>query len=134
MSKMHISYNGDLRNTATHFSGVSIQTDAPLDNEGKGEAFSPTDLLCVSLATCIITTMAIAARKKNIPFDTAEAEVEKKMSLQPRKVAIIRVEIKMPAHLNGHPEKDYLESIGHSCPVSLSLHPDVRQEITFRYE
>lgn len=129
-----ITYHGDLRTTAVHVrSGTSITTDAPVDNKGKGSAFSPTDLLCVSLATCILTTMGISAQDKGIPFGSATARVVKHMASDPRRVARIEVHITLDGTGLGPKERLILERIAHACPVARSLHPDVVQETTFTY-
>lgn len=129
-----ITYDGALRTNATHVrSGTAIHTDAPVDNHGKGSAFSPTDLLCVSLATCILTTMGISAEVKGIPFRSATARVVKHMANDPRRVARIEVHIEMVGAELGPKERLLLERIAHTCPVARSLHPDVVQETTFTY-
>ena len=134
MSKMHIEYLGQLRTKATHYSGAELVTDAPVDNHGKGESFSPTDLLCTALGTCIITTIGIKAAKLNVPYEGVKAEVLKYMSLdQPRRVIKIKLKIEMPANIKNAPERAELEKAGHECPVALSLHPDVVQEIEYIY-
>lgn len=131
---MKITYTGELHCEATHLkSGTVISTDAPLDNAGKGEAFSPTDLTCVSLATCIITTMAISAQKKEIPFGRVEAEIEKIMSDAPRRIQEIIINLKISEINWSDKEKTILQNVAHTCPVSRSLHPDVKQTVTFAY-
>jgi uncharacterized OsmC-like protein len=100
---MKITYTGDLHCEALHIKSNSrIATDAPVDNKGKGEAFSPTDLTCVSLATCIITTMAISAQAKNIAFGKVEAEIEKIMADQPRTIAEIKMDREGKRHYGKH--------------------------------
>lgn len=129
-----ITYDGNLGTTATHVrSGKAIHTDAPVDNHGKGSAFSPTDLLCVSLATCMLTTMAIGSQAKSILFRSATARVVKHMANDPRRVARIEVHINMIATDLGPKDRILLERIAHTCPVGRSLHPDVIQETTFTY-
>lgn len=129
-----IIYHGDLRTTATHArSGTDINTDAPVDNHGKGSAFSPTDLLCVSLATCILTTMGISADAKGILFRSATARVVKHMANDPRRVVRIEVHIGMNGSELGPKERLLLERIAETCPVARSLHPDIIQETTFTY-
>ena len=128
-----IQYLGQLRTRCTHIqSNSSIITDAPTDNHGKGEAFSPTDLLATSLVSCMITTMGIAAKKHNIPFNEAEAELLKKMASDPRRVAGIVATIKLPKGLNDE-QKEILETAAHNCPVAKSLHPSVEQQVKFEY-
>ena len=134
MDTAMITYNGDLRTIATHVrSGTDVITDAPVDNHGKGSAFSPTDLLCVSLATCILTTMGISAEAKGIPFSSATARVVKHMASDPRRVARIEVHIGMIGAELGPKERLLLERIAETCPVARSLHPDILQETTFTY-
>lgn len=134
MSKMHIDYEGQLRNKATHYSGAELVTDAPVDNHGKGESFSPTDLLCTSLATCMITIMGIRAAKLNVPYEGIKADVLKYMSLDlPRRVIKIKVKIEMSSILKNAPERAEIEQAGLECPVALSIHPNIEQEIEFIY-
>jgi len=134
MDTARIIYDGDLVTTATHVrSGSAIHTDAPVDNHGKGSAFSPTDLMCVSLATCILTTMGISAQAKGIPFRSAITRVVKHMASDPRRVARIEVHIELTAADLGPKERIMLERIAHTCPVARSLHPDIIQETTFTY-
>lgn len=131
MDTAHITWNGDLTNTCVHVrSGSTITTDAPVDNHGKGSAFSPTDLLCVSLATCILTTMGIAAQQKGIPFPKAGARVVKHMAADPRRVARVEVHIEAEGAGLGAKERTILERIAHTCPVARSLHPDLVQDCT----
>lgn len=133
MDTASITYSGELRNTAVHVrSGDRIITDAPVDNQGQGAAFSPTDLLCVALCTCILTTMGIRARGRGIAFERASARVVKHMATDPRRVARIEMHIELDAR-HGPDERAFLEAIAHTCPVALSLHPDVVQETTFTY-
>ncbi len=130
-----IIYTGNLHTEATHVqSGTVISTDAPKDNEGKGEAFSPTDLLATALATCILTTMAIVAKRDGIArnVDNAKAEVIKVMQAHPRRVAEVHVKITFPKNYD-EKEKQILENAAHSCPVAKSLHPDLKQIIEFIY-
>ena len=129
-----ITYHGDLRTTAVHLrSGTEVTSDAPVDNHGKGSAFSPTDLLCVSLATCILTTIGISVEGKGIPFRSATARVVKHMASDPRRVVRIEVHIALDGSELGPKERLILERIAHTCPVARSLHPDVVQETTFTY-
>lgn len=127
-----ILYKGNLRTEATHIkSGQKIITDAPIDNNGKGEAFSPTDLLATSLGTCMITIMGIAAQNHNIDIDNAEVQIVKYMSAHPRKVAQIDVKLFMPQNEYTDGQKKILEKAGMTCPVALSLDPSVIQNIQF---
>ncbi|HTF81518.1 MAG TPA: OsmC family protein [Cytophagales bacterium] len=135
MATAKIIYQGGLRNKAVHLaSGQEILTDAPTDNHGKGEAFSPTDLTAMSLGACIITTMGIAGKKENIDYglDDTELEITKIMSQDaPRRIAEIQVKITFSNKNLSSEHKAKLEKIAHSCPVALSLHPDIKQAITF---
>ena len=130
-----IIYVGNLHCEATHVeSDTVITTDAPKDNQGNGEAFSPTDLLATSLATCILTTMAIVAKRDGINrnIDGARAEVIKIMSSNPRKVAEVHVKIIFTRNYE-EKERKILETAAHTCPVSKSLHPELKQVIEFVY-
>ena len=129
-----IHYEGDLRTTCTHLqSNTPITTDAPTDNHGKGEAFSPTDLLATSLVSCMITTMGIKAAQSNIPFKDADGEMMKIMANNPRRVAAVEVTIKMKKNGLTDDQIKYLEDIALNCPVAKSLHPDIKQEVRFEY-
>ncbi len=131
---MKVVYQGSLRNEATHLkSGNTLRTDAPPDNKGKGEAFSPTDLLCTSLATCMITLMGIAADSKGIILGNVEAEIEKVMAADPRRVSHIIIALKIEGMNYTEREKAILENAAKTCPVAKSLHPDIVQEVTFQY-
>lgn len=130
-----IIYTGNLHTQAKHIqSGTVIETDAPKDNQGEGAAFSPTDLLATSLATCILTTMAIVAKRDGISrnIDGAKAEVIKVMEANPRRVAAVNVKITFPKSYEER-ERKILENAAHSCPVAKSLHPDLKQIIEFIY-
>ncbi len=127
-----VIYNGNLRTTATHLrSGNSIITDAPVDNHGNGEAFSPTDLMATSLASCMITIMGIKARDKNIDITGTKASVEKIMGSEPRRIAAINIIITMPPNTYTDKEKKILEGAAHGCPVGKSIHPDLDENIKF---
>ncbi len=128
-----VVYEGNLRTKGTHLrSGSSIITDAPLDNNGKGEAFSPTDTVAAALASCLLTIMGIYAERKSWDIDGAKAQVQKIMSSSPRRIAGIKVEIEMPARLDQQ-ARSMLERVARNCPVAKSLHPDLKQELVFRY-
>ena len=134
MATSKVVYTGNLRTEATHLaSGNKIITDAPVDNHGKGEAFSPTDLMSTSLATCMLTVMGIAANTHSINMDGASAEVTKVMAANPRRVSEIHVKITMPAKNYTDKEKAILEHAGRTCPVTQSLHPDILQDVSFHY-
>ena len=130
-----IIYNGDLRTTATHIqSGTNIETDAPTDNQGKGERFSPTDLVVTALGTCMITTMAIKARTMNIELDGTRLEVTKIMVSDPRRIGKIIAHVFLPNNLNlGEKDKEILERTARFCPVERTLHPDVELDIQFNW-
>lgn len=135
MEISQINYTGELHCTAVHLlSGTHITTDAPRDNEGKGESFSPTDLTCVSLATCMLTTMAIRAGKSGFTFGTASARVWKMMGNNPRKIDTIRVEIAVTSGSYTNEQMSLLENAAHNCPVALSLSSEVKQEIRIVYK
>lgn len=128
-----IIYTGNLRCQAVHLqSNSSIETDAPTDNRGKGKRFSPTDLLCVSLATCMVTTMGIKANDLGINIDNTKADVTKHMAADPRRVAKIEVAVSLPAN-DDEKIRTILERTGNNCPVAKSLHPDVELVITYNW-
>lgn len=128
-------YAGQLRTEATHVaSGNLIQTDAPLDNHGRGEAFSPTDLVSTALGSCMMTVMGIVAERHNWDLVGSTFAVVKHMSTEPpRRIAQIDVTFTLPATLAPQ-ERTLLERAAHTCPVGLSLHPEVRQNIVFEYK
>lgn len=132
MHTSEVIYLGDLRTESTHLaSGNKVVTDAPVDNNGKGEAFSPTDMLATSLAQCMITIMGIEANKLNVDITGTAASVLKKMALNPRRVIKIEVSLVLPKHAEAF--KNQLEHAAHTCPVAKSLHPDIEQHVTFSY-
>ncbi len=136
MATIHINYVGDLRTDCTHLqSGTHINTDAPTDNQGRGEAFSPTDLVANALGTCIITTMAIFAQRDGIELAGSTLDVTKVMTAQPpRRVA--RIEINITLQASPMPDEGTrirLEKIAHTCPVAISLHPDVEQAVSIEW-
>jgi len=131
MATIESTYLGDLRTEATHLqSGTKIITDAPTDNMGKGEAFSPTDLLAESLAGCMLTTMAILGGKQGITIDGTTCEVTKIMAANPRRVAEVVINFKFPKEYTDA-EKKTLEDIAYGCPVAVSLHPDLKKTVDF---
>lgn len=134
MVKMSMVYEGGLRCRLTHGpSGAEILTDAPVDNHGKGEAFSPTDLMAASLGACMLTVMGIAARKNNITLDGTTADVEKEMVVDPfRRIGKITVNVRMAAGIDPA-QRSILETAAHTCPVHKSIHPDVKLEIAIIY-
>lgn len=134
METASVTYLGELRTEALHTrSGNKLITDAPPDNQGKGEAFSPTDLLSTSLACCMMTLMGIAAREKNIPLNGLSAKVYKHMTAAPRKVERIEVKMEMDGAGLGDRERRIMEVAARTCPVARSLHPDLTQDISFTY-
>ena len=114
-------------------SGQKIITDAPLDNQGKGEAFSPTDLLSASLGSCMLTLMGIAAKTHQIDIEGATMKITKVMASNPRKVAEVIIEFTIPGKSFSEKEKKILEKAALTCPVALSLHPDLKQTVHFSY-
>ncbi len=137
MATIQTRYTGDLRTESTHVqSGTVILTDAPTDNQGRGEAFSPTDLLANALGTCIITTMAIFARRDGIDLTGSHLNVTKIMSsLPPRRVARIEIELTVcTSEAISEEVRERLGRIAHTCPVALSLHPDVEQVVSIQWE
>lgn len=127
-----IIYKGNLRCEAEHLQSKStIETDAPTDNRGKGERFSPTDLLCVSLATCMLTTMGIKAADMNVDLTNAKADVTKHMKADPRRVAKIEVSVSLPSNIDKK-ERLILERTGNNCPVAKSVHPNI--ELVLNYD
>ncbi|HEY5462786.1 MAG TPA: OsmC family protein [Hanamia sp.] len=126
-----IIYKGNLRCEAEHLqSKSSIETDAPTDNHGKCERFSPTDLLCVSLATCMLTTMGIKAADLDVDITDSKANVTKYMASDPRRVAKIEVSVSLPENIN-EKERLILEKTGNNCPVAKSVHPDIELVLSY---
>jgi putative redox protein len=134
MVKISMIYEGGLHCRLAHGpSGSEISTDAPKDNQGKGEAFSPTDLVASALGACILTTMAIYATRHSIELAGAKSEVIKEMVADPaRRIGKITVDIHMPAGVPKD-QRPALERVGNTCPVHKSLHPDVQTPVTFHY-
>ena len=132
MVEISIKYLGDLRCEARHEpSGTVITTDAPVDNEGRGESFSPTDLAATSLGTCMLTIMGISARRQGVDLGETTVKVLKEMTAQPpRRIAKLTVVFTVPLAAS-HEKRAMLESAARSCPVHLSLHPEVVQEMRF---
>ncbi len=129
-----VIYKGNLRTTNKHIkSGNTILTDAPTDNHGKGENFSPTDLVATALANCMLTVMGIKARQKNIDIDGAKAEVEKVMAANPRRIASIIVKVIMPKNNYTEEEKRFLEHTARTCPVAKSLSADLIQTLEMEW-
>ena len=134
MEIAEIKYLGNLRTESLHLkSGEKIITDAPIDNQGKGEAFSPTDLLADSLAACALTIMGIAARNHGIEMTGTQVKVSKFMLADPRRVGKIILDFEMPKNNYSEKEKSILENAAKTCPVSKSLHENLIQEFNFSY-
>ena len=131
---IEVKYIPGLRTESTHLrSGVTIVTDAPLDNNGKGESFSPTDLACSSLASCMMTIMGILAERGGIDLTGMKASVVKIMAANPRKIAGIRINLTHPGLVATDEQKEKLRRSALTCPVALSLGESVSQEITFGF-
>ncbi|MBU3714592.1 MAG: OsmC family protein [Ferruginibacter sp.] len=129
-----VEYKGDLRCECTHLqSGSIIETDAPSDNRGKGERFSPTDTVCIALATCIITTMGIRAADMNIDLKGTKIDVTKHMLSEPRRIGKIDVTLHIPTMGLEAKDKEVLQKIGDNCPVMKSLHPDLEVRTTYNW-
>ncbi len=129
-----IKYEGNLRTTMVHLqSKTEILTDAPTDNQGKGEAFSPTDLLASALGSCIVTTMAIYAKNHGFDLGNCSCDVTKIMTPAPRRVGEVVIDLFLE---DGFTEKQRagLEHAAHACPVARSLHPDLIQNVNFNYQ
>ena len=135
MTKMKTVYLGGLRTEAEHLqSGNKLITDAPLDNNGKGEFFSPTDLLATSLGSCMLTIMGISAPAYGYNLEGTVIETEKIMGTNPRRVVELKLDITFPKDNNyTDQQKRVIEAAAKSCPVYNSLHPDIKKSITFNY-
>jgi uncharacterized OsmC-like protein len=133
MPTSKVTYLGDLRTTSTHISsGTEILSDAPLDNHGLGQAFSPTDTVANALASCMFTVMGIKARELDIELSHSTAEVTKIMATEPRRIAEIHVVFNMNVKVSDK-NKIILERTANTCPVHFSLHPDIKKEISFNW-
>lgn len=134
MVRSKMVYEGDKHCLAEHEpSGTQIGTDAPKDNQGRGERFSPTDLVGAALGTCVLTTMAIMAERENISIKGARAEVVKEMNANPRRIKRLEVQVYMPRGI-AKADRPRLEAAAHACPVHHSLHPEVEAPISIHYE
>lgn len=134
MKTSEITYIGNLRTSAVHLqSGNTIITDAPIDNNGKGEAFSPTDLLSTSLGCCMLTIMGIVAQRHAIDIEGTTIQVTKVMESNPRRVGEIILEFNMPKNNYSDKEKDLLLNAAHTCPVAKSLSSELIQTVIFNY-
>ncbi|NRA94907.1 MAG: OsmC family protein [Planctomycetes bacterium] len=134
MVEIDVVYEGDLHAEARHGpSGATLTTDAPKDNEGRGESFSPTDLVATALGTCMITIMGIAARRKSLALEGARVRVKKLMTMDPvRRIGKLEVVFDLPASLSDA-DRDVLERAALACPVHKSLHPDMEIPVAFNY-
>ncbi len=129
-----VIYEGNLRTRLTHLhSGNEILNDAPLDNNGLAQAFSPTDLVATALGSCMMTVMGIKARAMNFDITGTEMEVTKTMASEPRRISGIEVVIKFPKNNFTDKDKTILENTARNCPVAKSVHPDINQEIKFMW-
>lgn len=134
MSTATARYAGQLRTEATHTaSGNTIHTDAPVDNHGRGEAFSPTDLVSAALGSCMMTIMGIVAERQALDLTGVTWSVTKHMAADPRRISGIDVAFRMPAGLTDK-QRATLENAARTCPVALSLNPEIRQSVQFSYE
>lgn len=134
METICTKYTGNLRTIATHVqSGNELITDAPLDNQGRGEAFSPTDLLATALGSCMMTIMGIAARTHGFNLDGTSFKTTKIMASNPRRVGEVIIEFTFPGNHFSEKEKKLIEHASKTCPVALSLHPDVKQTIILNF-
>ena len=134
MDTAHIKHLGALRTEATHVrSGSTILTDAPVDNKGRGEAFSPTDLLATALATCMITTMEIVANGRGFELNVLDARVVKHMASNPRRVERVEIHLELKGSGLDPDQRKLMEATAHGCPVAVSVHPDLVQEVHFTY-
>lgn len=134
MVAIQFEYEGDLHCKAVHGpSGSVLSTDAPKDNQGRGESFSPTDLVATALGSCMLTVMGIMARTLNLDIKGTTATVEKEMTTQaPRRIASLSVKIHVPQPLNEETRQKF-ERAAHTCPVHKSLHPDIQAPIEFSW-
>ena len=129
-----VIYEGNLRTRLTHlYSGTEIITDAPLDNQGLAQSFSPTDLAATSLGSCMMTVMGIKARDMQLDLKGTEIEITKVMAADPRRISEVHVRLKFPANNFSEKDKGILENTARTCPVAKSLHPDIKQELIFEW-
>lgn len=134
MVEINLSYQGGLRCLSTHGpSGSTLYTDAPVDNHGKGEAFSPSDLVATALASCMATIMGIVAERKDISLDGLRISVRKHMTTSaPRRIARLELDLHIPLSAS-HPERKLLESAALGCPVHHSIHPDIETVLNWKW-
>ncbi|MBS1597605.1 MAG: OsmC family protein [Bacteroidetes bacterium] len=131
-----VIYDGDLRTVATHLqSGSTIQTDAPTDNNGKGERFSPSDLVATALGSCMLTIMGMRAREMNVDLKGTKIEIQKSMKSDPRRIGGINLTFHFPKNLNTNDKQQtILEKAAHTCPVIYSINPDIDVKVEFKWE
>jgi len=133
MATIETIHLGDLRSEAKHMqSGTTLMTDAPTDNHGKGEYFSPTDLVATALGSCVLTLMEMAATPRGIDIRGAKVTIDKIMASEPRRIAEIKIDIYFPSDYSDK-DKAILKRAAETCPVGKSLHPDLKQTLTFHY-
>lgn len=129
-----VIYEGQLRTRMTHlYSGTEVITDAPLDNHGLAQAFSPTDLVATALASCMISIMGIKSRDMNVDITGTTAEVTKVMAADPRRISEVHVTLTFPKNNYTDKDKTILENTAKTCPVAHSLHPDIKQVLQFMW-
>ena len=135
MSTISSVYSGNLRTQATHnASGNTIITDAPVDNNGRGEAFSPSDLACAALGSCMMTIMGIVAERNNILLEGTKMEITKIMVADPRRIGEIKIDFTFPGGVSfNEKEQALLENAARTCPVALSLHSEIKQTVNFNF-
>ena len=134
MATSNIAYVGDLRTVCIHLqSGTQILTDAPTDNHGKGEAFSPTDLVATALGSCMVSIMGIKSKDLNVDLKDSTVSITKIMQAEPRKIAKIEVILNMAIETS-EKNKTILERAAMTCPVLLSLHPDIEKDVVFNWK
>jgi len=135
MATIKTLYVGNLRTEATHLaSGNTVITDAPTDNNGKGEAFSPTDLTCASLSSCMMTLMGILAEREGIALKGTQMEITKTMEYNPRRISKIQVDFTLISRDElSEAQKEKLQRAAITCPVAMSLHPDIQQVVNFSW-
>lgn len=134
MATVQTKYLGSLRTESVHpQSGSKLITDAPLDNHGRGEAFSPTDLMATAYGACVLTIMGIAAQTHGFTIDGAEVHTTKVMGTDPRRIVELITEFTMPHNNYSAKEKKIIELTAKECPVHNSLHPDMKKTVTFKY-
>ncbi len=131
-----VVYKGNLRTEATHLqSGSLIETDAPTDNNGKGERFSPTDIVATALGSCMLTIMGIKAETMNIDLTGTKLDIQKIMAANPRRISGVQIVFRFPDTLTlSEKEQIILKNAAHTCPVAKSLHPDLKVEVTFGWK